>query len=124
MKRSIFLVLASLVALCTTAAQANIQSNWGVNIQSCVVNQNGSGNTNGINVVYVNTHPSAATEVDFLVGYRHHRYILRDTGTFTKGAVINHNLANALVGYAWEGPTPNLCEVNRVVLANGRVLGP
>ncbi len=123
MKRSFFVVLAALVTLCTTAAQANIVSKYGIVIQSCVVNQNGSGVTNGVNVVYTNTHASPAYEVDFTVGYRGHRYVMRDTGTFTQGAQINHNLSNALVGFGWSGPTPNTCTVRKVILANGQVLG-
>ena len=123
MKRCPLVFLAVLVLL-TATAQANITSKFGISIQSCVVNQGSNGATNGVNVVYTNTHPSPATEVDFLVGYRGHHYILVDHGTFSQGAQINHNLTNDLVGYAWSGPTPNRCTVNRAYLANGRTLGP
>jgi len=95
---------------------------FGITIQSCVVNSNGAGLTNGVNIVYYNTHPSAATELDFLVRYRGHPYVLIDRGTFTQNAQINHNLANSLVGRAWQGPKANLCTVQRVYLANGKVL--
>ncbi|MBV8154984.1 MAG: hypothetical protein JO029_16155 [Candidatus Eremiobacteraeota bacterium] len=118
-----FVMLTGIVALACGVAQANIVSNYGISIQSCVVNQNGSSVTNGINVVYTNTHAAAANEVDFLIGYRGHRYVLRDTGTFTQGAQINHNLTNALVGFGWTGPTPNRCTVKKVVLSDGNVLG-
>lgn len=118
-----FVVLAAVVALLGGVAQANIVSNYGISVQSCVVNQGGNGATNGINVVYTNTHASPAYEVDFIIGYRGHRYVLRDTGTFTQGAVINHNLTNALVGYQWSGPTPNRCTVKKVMLGNGNTLG-
>lgn len=123
MKRSPLVFLAALVLL-TSAAQANIVSKFGITIESCVINQGGNGATNGANVVYVNTHASPATEVDFTIGYRGHPYVLVDRGTFSQGATINHNLTNDLVGFAWSGPTPNRCSVRRVVLANGRVLGP
>jgi hypothetical protein len=123
MKRSALVFFAALVLL-TANAQANITSKFGISIQSCVVNQGSNGATNGINVVYASTHPSPATEVDFLVGYRGHHYILVDRGTFSEGAQINHNLTNALVGYAWSGSTPNRCTVNRVSLANGNTFGP
>jgi len=114
--------LAALALLMPATAQAKIVSAFGITIGSCVVNSNGSNLTNGINVVYYNTHPSPATEVDFLVGYHGQRLVLTDRGTFTQGAQINHNLTNALVGYPWHGPHPNLCTVERVYLANGKVL--
>jgi hypothetical protein len=62
------------------------------------------------------------TVADFFVGYHGHHYELIDRGTFSNGAQINHNLNNALIGMPWFGPTPHLCMVQRVVLANGRVL--
>jgi len=124
MKRTLLALGAVVAILAPAAAQADIISQFGVTIASCVVNSNGNGATNGINIVYYNTHPSPATEVDFLVGYRGHRFTLVDRGRFTQGAQINHNIANALTGWVWKGPTPNLCQVNRVYLANGRVLGP
>ena len=91
-------------------------------ITSCVVNSNGSNLTNGINVVYYNTHDSPATEVDFLVNYGGHKYILIDKGSFARGAEINHNLTNALTGQPWNGPTAKRCSVQRVYLENGNVL--
>src|SRR5579862_2371997 len=111
MKRVLLAAIAALAILAPAAAQARVAPGLGVTIESCVVNQDGSGATNGINVVYYNTHPSPAQEVDFLVGYHGHRYVLVDRGTFSQGARINHNLTNALVGQAWQGPNPNLCTV-------------
>jgi hypothetical protein len=122
MQRTLLVGLAVLALAMPATAQARILSAFGVTIQSCVVNSNGGSSTNGINVVYYNTHGSPATEVDFLVGYHGHRYVLVDRGTFTQGSQINHNLTNALVGLPWQGPHPNRCEVQRVILANGRVL--
>jgi hypothetical protein len=118
------LVFLAVVVLLTSTAQANITSKFGISIQSCVVNQGSNGATNGINVVYTNNHASPATQVNFLIGYRGHRYILVDHGTFTQGAQINHNITNDLVGYAWSGPAPNRCTVQRVYLANGAQFGP
>jgi hypothetical protein len=121
MQRSLPAVLAILCCALPLTAQAKIVPAFGITIQSCVINSNG-GSTNGVNVVYYNTHASPATEVDFLVRYHGHPYVLADRGTFSQGAQINHNLTNALVGYAWQGPHANLCTVQRVFLANGRVL--
>jgi hypothetical protein len=114
------LIAAALLVPC--AASAEIVPAFGVTIQSCIVNSNGGGLTNGVNIVYYNTHQSPATEVDFLVRYRGHRYVLIDRGTFTQNAQINHNLANTLVGRSWQGPNAKLCTVQRVYLANGKVL--
>jgi prephenate dehydratase len=111
------LALAALLLPC--AASAKIVSNFGITIASCVVNSNGN-QTNGINIVYYNTHPSPATEVDFKVRYHKQTFILTDRGSFSQGAEINHNLTNALVGEVWEGPEPKLCTVTRVLLANGK----
>ena len=121
MKRTCFALIAVLVLLAPAAAQAKVASQFGITIQSCVVNNNGSGQTNGINVVYYNTHSSPATEVDFLVRYHHNRAVLTDRGTFTKGSPINHNLTNGMVGFTWQGPDPYVCTVQRVVLQNGKV---
>lgn len=120
MKR-IFLALA---AFCLVAAPAAAKktSAFGVTIVSCVVNSNGSNLTNGINVVYYNTHDSPATEVDFSVNYEGRKYILIDKGSFSRGSQINHNLTNALTGQPWNGPTPKRCAVQRVYLENGNVL--
>lgn len=121
MKRTL-LILAALCVVAAPAAAAKNGSRFGVTIVSCVVNSNGGNQTNGINVVYYNTHDSPATEVDFLVHYYGHRYILIDRGSFARGAQINHNLTNSLTGQPWQGPTPTRCAVERVYLQNGNVL--
>jgi hypothetical protein len=120
MKRTLFALAATLLLL-STAAQAKTVDNLGIAIASCVVNNNGSDVTNGVNVVYYSSHEVAVAEVDFLVGYKGHRYVLKDVGSFTQGAKINHNLTNALVGQPWSGPNVNLCTPQKVVLANGQV---
>jgi hypothetical protein len=122
MKRALWIFAAVAVFLGPASAQARLVSGYGVTIVSCVVNSNGGNLTNGINVVYYNTHDSPATEVDFLVNYMGHRYILIDKGTFSRGSQINHNLTNALTGQPWNGPKPRNCAVQRVYLANGRSL--
>ncbi|MGB8965399.1 MAG: hypothetical protein WCB99_07145 [Candidatus Cybelea sp.] len=119
MKRAFGTLAVLLVLVMPAVAQARLGSKYGVTIVSCVVNQGSNGSTNGINVVYYNTHDSPATEVDFLVHYMGHKYILIDKGTFTRGSQINHNLNNALTGQPWNGPTPKNCAVQRVYLANG-----
>lgn len=121
MKRAL-LTLAALCAVAAPAAAAKSGSAFGVTVTSCVVNSNGSNQTNGINVVYYNTHDSPATEVDFLVNYHGHKYIMIDKGSFARGAQINHNLTNALTGQPWNGPQPKKCAVQRVYLENGNVL--
>ena len=121
--RRIFLTgLIAAALLAPRAASAEIVPAFGITIQSCVVNSNGGGLTNGVNIVYYNTHASPATEVDFLVRYHGHEYVLTDRGTFTQNAQINHNLANSLVGRSWQGTKAKLCTVQRVYLENGKVL--
>ncbi|HXO17381.1 MAG TPA: hypothetical protein VN909_04350 [Candidatus Dormibacteraeota bacterium] len=122
MKRTLLTFAALCLLAAPAAAAPKSGSAFGVTITSCVVNSNGGNLTNGINVVYYNTHDSPATEVDFLVNYQKHKYILIDKGNFGRGAQINHNLTNALTGQPWEGPTPKKCSVQRVYLANGNVL--
>jgi hypothetical protein len=122
MKR-VFLAFAAFCAIAAPAAlSAKDVSKFGVTIVSCVVNSNGSNLTNGINVVYYNTHDSPATEVDFLVNYNKQKYVLIDKGSFARGAQINHNLTNALTSQPWDGPKPKRCAVQRVYLQNGQVL--
>ena len=122
------LTLSALAVLCAIilplSASAKNKKNgsaFGVTVVSCVVNSNGGNTTNGINVVYYNTHPLPAVEVDFLVRYHHDRAVLTDRGTFAQGAQINHNLTNGMVGFGWQGPDPYVCTVKRVVLQNGKV---
>lgn len=122
MKRMVLALAAVALFLVPTVAGAKIVSNFKVSIQSCVVNKGGNGLTNGINVVYFNTREAPLKEVDFLVKYHGHSAVLIDTGTFTQGAEVNHNLSNALVSYPWYGPTPNLCTVQRLVTENGKVI--
>jgi hypothetical protein len=120
MKRLVLTLLACCALVAPAAAKNG--SKFGVTIVTCVVNSNGGNLTNGINVVYYNTHDSPATEVDFIVNYNGGKYILIDKGSFARGAQINHNLTNALTGQPWNGPTPKRCAVQRVYLANGNVL--
>ncbi len=123
------LTLSALAVLCAIilplSASAKNKKNgsaFGVTVVSCVVNSNGGNTTNGINVVYYNSNDSAATEVDFLVNYAGHKYVLIDKGNFSRGSQINHNLTNSLTGQPWSGPTPKHCGVQRVYLADGNVL--
>lgn len=122
MKRTILGLAAAALLLVPIATNAKVTSKFGVALQSCVVNKGDNGLTNGINVVYANTNPSPITEVSFLVKYQGLKVVLKDTGTFTNGAQINHNLTGGLVGSPWNGPTPKLCAVQRVVSADGTVL--
>jgi hypothetical protein len=115
------LTLAALVAPCGVSAK--VVSAFGIKVQRCVVNENGSHTqTNGVNVVYYNSHETPATEVDFFVRYHGTTYTLTDRGTFTHYARIDHNLGDALVGQVWQGEKPELCTPARVLFATGRVL--
>jgi hypothetical protein len=120
MQRALRVLVVFVILIAPLTAQAKIVSRYGVTIVSCVVNNNGSNVTNGINVVYYNTHDSPATEVDFFVNYLGKHYLLIDKGNFTRGSQINHNLTNSLTGEAWNGDRPKLCRVERVYLADGR----
>jgi hypothetical protein len=115
-------LLAILLPLTAAAKNKKNGSAFGVTVVSCVVNSNGGSTTNGINVVYYNSNDSPATEVDFLVNYGGHKYVLIDKGHFTRGSQINHNLTNALTGQPWSGATPKRCGVQRVYLEDGSVL--
>jgi len=120
MPRALRTLAVLAILILPVAAQARNVSRFGVTIVSCVVNSNSNNTTNGINVVFYNTNDSPATEVDFLVHYGGHKYVLIDKGTFTRGSQINHNLTNALTGETWSGPKPKACQVDRVYLENGR----
>jgi hypothetical protein len=119
--RVLLTAFTMLATILPGGVSAKIVSTHGVLISSCVVNAKNN-LTNGINIVFYNAHPTAATEVDFLVVYNGARYTLTDKGTFSRGAPINHDLRNALVGSAWQGPKPQLCQVQRVLLANGKII--
>ncbi|MGC1381007.1 MAG: hypothetical protein WA814_08290 [Candidatus Baltobacteraceae bacterium] len=122
MRRPLLALTALLALAIPAAAQARVVSAFGINIVSCVINSNGNNQTNGINVVYFNTHDSPATQVDFLVNYHGRKFILINKGTFSRGSQINANLNNALTGQAWDGSKPKLCTVQRVYLQDGTVL--
>lgn len=121
MQRILLIGLIAAAVTVPSAASARLISALGITLQSCNANVNGNV-TNGINVIYYNTHQSPATEVDFLVRYHDQRYVLIDRGTFSVGAQIDHNITNALVGAPWQGPNVKLCTAQRVILANGKVL--
>jgi hypothetical protein len=113
-------VLCAILAPITVSAKKN-GSKFGVTIVSCTVNSKDN-QTNGINIVYYNSNDSTATEVDFLVNYGGHKYVMIDKGHFSRGAQINHNLTNALTGQPFDGPTPKRCAAQRVYLEDGNVL--
>jgi hypothetical protein len=121
MRRALLAGFAAAALAVPAAARAEVVSAFGVTLQSCVVNQQGD-LTNGIQVVFSNTHASPATEVDFMVHYHKHHALFVDRGTFAQGEQISHDLTGALVGRSWQGAQPHLCEVHRVVLANGKIL--
>ncbi len=115
------LVIAALLAPCGASAKG--VSAFGIKVQRCVVNETGNHTqTNGVNVIYYNSHETPATEVDFFVRYHGKVYTMVDHGTFTHYAQINHNLTNALVGEVWQGAQPALCTPARVLFATGKVL--
>ncbi|MBV8489186.1 MAG: hypothetical protein JO199_01560 [Candidatus Eremiobacteraeota bacterium] len=120
MKRFILAAAVAAALILPVSTQAANNNRLGIVIQSCVVNKGNDGLTNGINVVYTNTHAENAVAVTFVVEYNHNRYFLTDTGTFSQGAQINHNLNGSLVGQAWTGPEPAACTVRKTVMSNGR----
>lgn len=123
MRYLLFTGLAVATLLTPCGASAHTASAFGIVLQRCAVNENGSHtNTNGVNVVYYNSHQTPATEVDFFVRYHGKTYTMIDRGTFTHYAQINHNLGNALVGDVWQGQDAEVCTPSRVVFATGRVL--
>ncbi|HTX59030.1 MAG TPA: hypothetical protein VMH02_05075 [Verrucomicrobiae bacterium] len=111
---------AAVLALSTGAAGAQNVSRYGIKIISCTVANDGT-STKGIAVSYVNARPVPAVQVNFFVRYHGQTGIVIDKGSFTQGAVVTHTLTNSFMGYAYEGPTPNLCRVNKVVRADGSV---
>jgi hypothetical protein len=117
------MVLTLVVLLAPQSASAKVRNAFGIVLQRCIVLENASHTqTDGVNVVYYNSHETPATEVDFLVKYHGTTYTLTDRGSFTHLAQINHNLNNALVGSVWQGAHPELCIPGRVQFANGKVL--
>ncbi len=123
MRHLLFTGLAVAALLVPSGASAKTASAFGIVLQRCVVNETGThANTDGVNVVYYNSHQTPATEVDFYVKYHGKVYTMIDHGSFTHYAQINHNLGNMLVGNVWQGQDPELCIPSRVVFATGRVL--
>jgi hypothetical protein len=122
MKRTIVAAAAAALLLVPVETSAKIVSKFGITIENCTVNKGDTGLISGINIVYVNTNQAPVAAVSFLVKYQGNKAVFRDTGTFTNGAQINHNLTNAMVGDPWNGPTPKLCTVQRAVSADGTVL--
>jgi hypothetical protein len=120
MKRTLTLALAALALLTSVASAQTLRSNYGIKLYGCNVVQNGNG-TDGVWVNYTNNRPIPATEVDFVVRYNSVPNTLVDTGKFSQYAQIQHTLRNALIGAAWNGQTPQVCRVSRVVWADGSV---
>ena len=120
MKRLVLAAFAAALALATGVASANNVSRLGINIISCTVN-NDNGNTKGVTINYVNAEPVAATQVNFMVRYHGQSGILIDKGNFTQGAQITHTLTNSFMGYSFQGDTPGVCRVAKVVRADGSV---
>jgi hypothetical protein len=124
--KRIFLALGATFAMLVPAAtQAQVVSGEGVTLKSCTIVENtATGSTSGIQVMYTNTHSSPATEVDFVVHYRGHTFTFVDRGKFEMGAVVDHKLTNQMMNFKFKGKNPDLCKVNRVLLANGQTYGP
>ena len=120
MKRTV-LALAAAIVLATGVASANNVSRFGINIVSCTLATDGNGNTKGVSIVYVNSQPVPATQVNFMVRYHGQNGVVIDKGNFTQGAEISHTLTNSFMGYAYNGPAAGLCRVQKVVRADGSV---
>ncbi len=78
--------------------------------------------TGGLRITFVNHGTAAVAEVAFRVDYRGESEIVHDVGTFTSGVAIAHSYDN-FSDYAYLGPTPNVCRVAYVRLADGTTWG-
>jgi hypothetical protein len=114
------IALACIAMLSPAANAQQLKSNFGIKLMGCHVVQNGNG-TDGVWVNYVNNRAKDATEIDFVVRYNGTPNTMVDVGKFSQYAQIQHTLHNALIGAAWNGETPQLCRVSRVVWADGSV---
>ena len=97
-----------------------LKSAFGIKLLGCNVVQSGNA-TDGVWVNYTNSRGKDATEVDFLVRYNGVGNVMTDIGKFSQYAQIQHTLHNAMIGMPWNGETPQLCRVYRVVWADGTV---
>jgi hypothetical protein len=123
--------LLSFAALATIVAQAGSpqpvaegQPNWtAIHLQSCTILTRGAIGleTGGIQLQYVNRSRIDVTAVTFGVIYRGQPGVITDRGTFSTGAVIKHTFPNYFFGQNYQGPTPEICRVRRVVFADGTV---
>jgi hypothetical protein len=114
------LALASFALLSSVASAQQVRSAYGIRLYGCNIVQNGNG-TDGVWVNYTNTRAKPANEVDFLVRYNGTPNVMTDIGKFSQYAQIQHTLHNAMIGMPWNGQTPQLCRVFRVVWADGSV---
>jgi hypothetical protein len=103
-----------------SSAPTGLKSAYGIKLMGCNVVQNGNA-TDGVWVNYINNKGKDATEVDFVVRYNGIANTMTDIGKFSQYAQIQHTLHNAMIGMPFNGETPQLCRVSRVVWADGSV---
>ena len=123
--------LLSFVALATMLAQASsaqptagAQPSWtAIHLQSCTILTRGQIGleTGGIQLQYVNESRSDVTAATFGVIYRGQPGVITDRGTFSPGAVVKHTFTDVFFGQHYQGPTPEVCRVRRIVFADGTV---
>lgn len=77
--------------------------------------------TGGIELVYVNRAAVAAKSITFGIVYRKQPGVVTDHGTFSPGTVIDHSFETVFYAQGFEGPTPEICRVRKVVFADGTV---
>jgi len=114
----------ALIAQTTPPTPAPLKyDNWAaIQVRECYLITRGAVGleTGGIVIEYVNYAPAAAKQISFSVLYRGQPALVKDSGTFSTGAVIKHTFENVLFGLSYMGPTPELCRVRKVVFANGK----
>jgi hypothetical protein len=124
MKRILTLAAFALATLAMLApassAPTGLKSAFGIKLLGCNVVQSGNA-TDGVWVNYTNSRGKDATEVDFMVRYNGVGNVMTDIGKFSQYAQIQHTLHNAMIGMPFNGETPQLCRVYRVVWADGTV---
>ena len=128
--KALYAVLVAATAWLTLTAQLPSGTTQGrldwsaIQVHNCTITTVGPAlvqKTEGIRIEYVNTAPTAAKEVTFIIVYRGQPIEVKDVGTFTQGVVINHKFQDLIEGFSYLGPTPEICQVRKVLFADGTV---
>jgi hypothetical protein len=82
---------------------------------------NQSATTGALRIAFHDRARTPVTRVAFLVDYRGEVETVRDAGTFSPGASIDHTYAGRFVDFAYLGSRPNRCRVVSVTFADGSI---